>query len=100
MRDLEKPLLTLDAPDSSGFDDLWGHSITYRIALSPHQGRQAFTLQRVPAVARVDDGRSVAKAAGFSLDAGVESEADERAKLERLCAGISRAQRSRLSDCR
>ena len=25
----------------SGFDDLLGHSITYRIALGPHQGRKA-----------------------------------------------------------
>ena len=69
----------------SGFDDLLGHSITYRIALGPHQGRKAFTLQTVPAVAAADDNSSLAKAAGFSLHAGVASEADEREKLERLC---------------
>ena len=47
----------------------------YRIALGPHQGRKAFTLQTVPAVAQGDDNSSVAKAAGFSLHAGVASEA-------------------------
>ncbi len=49
--------------ESAGFDDLLGHSITYRIALGPHQGRKAFTLQTVPAVAAVNDNGSVAKAA-------------------------------------
>ena len=42
------------------------HEIPDRIALGPHQGRKAFTLLTVPVVDRVDDGRSVAKAAGFS----------------------------------
>ena len=41
------------------------------------------TLQTVPAVASADDNNSVAKAAGFSLHAGVASEAHEREKLER-----------------
>ena len=82
VRDLENSFLALDAPDGSGFDDLLGHSITYRIALGPHQGRKAFTLQTVPAVAAVDHNSSAAKAAGFSLHAGVASEAHEREKLE------------------
>ena len=43
-----------------------------------------FTLQTVPAVAAVDDSSSVAKAAGFSLHAGVASEAPEREKLEQM----------------
>ena len=58
--------LTVDSSDGAGFDDLLRHSITYRIALGPHQGRKAFTVQTVPAVALLDDNRSVAKAAGFS----------------------------------
>ena len=33
VRDLENSLLTVDTPDGAGFDDLLGHSITYRIAL-------------------------------------------------------------------
>ena len=49
-----------------------------------------FTLQTVPAVAAVGDNSSAAKAAGFSLHAGVASEAHEREKLERLCRYITR----------
>ena len=90
VRDFESSFLTLDPADVSDFDDLLGHSITYRIALGPHQGRKAFTLQTVPAVAAADDHSSVAKAAGFSLHAGVASEAHEREKLERLCRYITR----------
>ena len=44
----------------------------------------------VPAVARGDDNSSAAKAAGFSLPAGVASEAHEREKLERLCRYLTR----------
>ncbi len=64
--------------------------ITYRIALGPQQGRKAFTLQTVPAVATADDNSSLAKGAGSSLHAGVASEADERGKRERLCRDITR----------
>ena len=49
-----------------------------------------FTLQTVPAVAAADGNSSVAKAAGFSLHAGVACEAHEREKLERLCRYITR----------
>ena len=38
VRDLDESFLTVDSPDGAGFDDLLGHSITYRIALSPHPG--------------------------------------------------------------
>ena len=34
-RDFENSFLTVDTPDGAGFDDLLGHSITYRIALGP-----------------------------------------------------------------
>ena len=91
VRDFESSFLTLDPAEVSGFDNLLGNSITYRIALGPHQGRKAFTLQTVPAVASADDNSSgVAKAAGFSLHAGVASAAHEREKLERLCRYITR----------
>ena len=88
--DFENSFLTADTPAGAGFEVLLGHSITYRITLGPHQGRKAFTLQTVPAVAAADDNSSLAKAAGFSLHAGVASEADEREKLERLCRYITR----------
>ena len=66
VRDFENSFLAVDTPDVSAFDDLLGHSITYRIALGPHQGRKAFTLQTVPAATDAIDGK-LARAAGFSL---------------------------------
>ena len=78
----------MDSPDGAGFDDLLGHSITYRIALGPHQGRKAFTLQTLPATGSIDG--KLARAAGFSLHAGVACETHEREKLERLCRTITR----------
>ena len=89
VRDLENSFLTVDSPDGAGFDDLLGHSITYRIALGPHQDRKAFTLQTLPAATDSIDGK-LARAAGFSLHAGVACEAHEREKLERLCRTITR----------
>ena len=38
VRDFESSFLTLGPAEVSGFDDLLGHSITYRIALGPQQG--------------------------------------------------------------
>ena len=69
--------------------DLLGHSITYRIALGPQQGRKACTLQTVPAATDAIDGK-LARVASFSLHAGVACEAHEREKLERLCRTITR----------
>jgi len=63
VRDLENSFLAVDTPDGTDFDDLLGHSITYRIALGPHQGRKAFTLQTVPAATDAIDGK-LARAAG------------------------------------
>ena len=53
----------------------------------PHQGRKAFTLQTAPAATDAIDG-DLARAAGFSMHAGVACEAHEREKLERLCRYI------------
>ena len=58
--------------------------------MGPHQGRQAFTLQTLPARTDECDARQVANAAGFSLHAAVAAEADERQKLERVCRYIAR----------
>jgi hypothetical protein len=70
---------------------LLGHSITYRIADGPQQGRKVFTLQTLPACDPEDQfGDTVGKVAGFSLHAGVTAKAHERNKLERLCRYISR----------
>jgi len=72
-------------------DQLLGHSITYRIAIGPQQGRKVFTLQTLPA-SDLDEqrGNTVGNVAGFSLHAGVATKAHQRKKLERLCRYIAR----------
>jgi hypothetical protein len=68
-----------------------GNSITYRIAVGPQQGRKAFMLRTLPPLTDPDPGSErVAKAAGFSLHAGVSCEAHQREKRERLCRYMSR----------
>ena len=84
VRDVENSYLVRETEDDAALDELLSHSITYRIAVGPHQGRKAFTLQTPLACDDECDARSVANGAGFSLHAGVAAEADERQKLERL----------------
>ena len=67
VRDPENDYLTLGASDDSTLDDLRGHSIPYRIALGPHAGRKAFTLQTLPSTGEFEHG--LARANGFSLHA-------------------------------
>jgi hypothetical protein len=38
----EKSYLTLETSDDEAMQQLHGHSITYRIAIGPHQGRKVF----------------------------------------------------------
>jgi hypothetical protein len=89
--DAENCYLTGDAADDDSMAHLHGHSITYRIAVAPHQGRKVFTLQTLPACdsdAPLAD--TVGRTAGFSLHTGVAAKARERDKLERLCRYITR----------
>jgi hypothetical protein len=88
-RDVENSYLAGEATESGPLDQLLGHSITYRIAVGPRQGRKVFTLQTLPAT---DDpyGDGIGEVGGFSLHAGVAAKAQERNKLERLCRYISR----------
>ena len=90
-RDAESTYLALEPDDDDAMVQLQGHSITYRIAVGPQQGRKVFTLQTLPPD-EDDSGGSgrVAKEAGFSLHAGVSTEAHQRDKLERLCRYICR----------
>jgi len=90
-RDEEDNYLTLDCLDDEPMQQLYGHAITYRIALGSQQGRKVFTLQTVPP-SKTESPLStrVANIAGFSLHAGVATEAYQRDKLERLCRYISR----------
>ncbi len=85
----ENCYLAGEGVDAEPMDQLLGHSITYRIAVGPQQGRKVFTLQTLPA-GDEPFGDSVGQVAGFSLHAGVAARADERRKLERLCRTISR----------
>jgi hypothetical protein len=64
VRDVENSYLALES-DEDGEDilkDLQGHSITYRIALGPHKGCQAFMLQSpggaLPPLTRDRDGEA------------------------------------------
>lgn len=88
-RDAENSYLAGEAVDEDPMNQLLGHSITYRIAVGPQQGRKVFTLQTLPAGDEPFD-HGVGQVAGFSLHAGVAARADERKKLERLCRYISR----------
>lgn len=91
MRDDESSYLTLDLQDDDVMNQLQDHSITYRIAVGPQQGRKVFTLQTIPSWEDDDYGSSqVGKIAGFSLHAGVATKTRERKKLERLCRYIAR----------
>ena len=89
-RDAEHSYLTLDNADEDPMDQLRGHSITYRIAVGPQQGRKVFTLQTLPDERDADDAPAVGNVAGFSLHAGVAAKATQRDKLERLCRYITR----------
>ena len=90
-RDAENSYLASDAVDDDPMTQLLGHSITYRIAVGPQQGRKVFTLQTLPACDPEDQfGDTVGKVAGFSLHAGIAAKAHERNKLERLCRYIAR----------
>jgi len=88
-RDAENSYLAGGEVEAGPMDQLLGHSITYRIAVGPQQGRKVFTLQTLPAC---DEpyGDGIGEVAGFSLHAGVAAKAHERNKLERLCRYISR----------
>jgi len=90
-RDAENSYLAGDAVDEDPMSQLRGHSITYRIAVGPQQGRKVYTLQTLPACDLEDQfGDSPGNVAGFSLHAGVAAKAHQRDKLERLCRYISR----------
>jgi len=82
-RDAENGYLATDAVNEDPINTLLGHSITYRIAVGPHQGRKVFTLQTLPS-SDEPFGNQVGNVAGFSLHAGVAARADERKKLDYL----------------
>ncbi len=91
VRDDDSSYLTLDSEgEDAVLKDPQGHSIQYRIAVGPHKGRKAFMLQSLPPLIGDRAGESLAKAAGFSLHAGVATEAHQKNKLERVARYITR----------
>lgn len=89
-RDMENSYLQLDGMEADTMQSLYGHSITYRIAMGPRQGSKVFTLQTVPEQPQKPPNGLVAQAAGFSFHAGVSARAEQRWKRERLCRYITR----------
>ena len=89
-RDDESSYLSLDLQEDDAMNQIQGNSITYRIAVGPHQGRKVFTLQTIPSWEDDFDNNQAGKVAGFSLHAGVATKTRERRKLERLCRYIAR----------
>ena len=90
-QDAENSSLTLDHLEANPMQQVHGHSITYRIAIGPQQGRKVFTLQTLlPQQDDEDRFSPVAKAGGFSLHAGVAVRAHDRKKLEHLCRYVAR----------
>jgi hypothetical protein len=89
-RDAESSYLALESEDEDPMDQLRGHSITYRIAVGPQQGRKVFTLQTLPDERDGYEAPAAGNVAGFSLHAGVAAKANQRDKLERLCRYITR----------
>jgi hypothetical protein len=115
-RDAENGYLALEPQGEEALAPVLGSSITYRIALGPHQGRKAFTLRPLApdrwadessargqprsraawrtslcATLRATCGRANRQSCRVvSLHAGVLAEAGERDKLERLGRYIAR----------
>jgi hypothetical protein len=92
VRDDDNDYLALDGLEDDPMLQIHGYSITYRIATGKQQGRKVFTLQTIAPMA--EQGLAAgcaANVAGFSLHAGVMSNAQDRGKLERLCRYITRS---------
>ena len=86
VRDDDNDYLALDGLEDDPMLQIQGYSITYRIATGKQQGRKVFTLQTIAPMAEQGLASGcVANVAGFSLHAGVMSNAQDRCKLERLC---------------
>jgi len=81
-RDAERSFLELNPGAGGPFDDLIGHSITYRVAVGPRAGQKVFSLQTVPARAE-EQGKASRSTRGFRCMRG------QRGKLERLTRCVS-----------
>ena len=82
----------LDLEQGSALERLAASAVRYRISVGPQAGRKTMTLRSASAVAR--DGKRVkpltAQRDGFSLNAAVACNMDQREKLERVCRYVAR----------
>ena len=89
VRDEEQAVLALEG--QGAYEHVLGSAIAYRIAFGPRAGEKALQLRTLPAMAeQPPPGRWLARHSGFFVHAGTVCEANERAKLERLCRYIAR----------
>jgi ribosomal protein S30 len=88
-RDAQHSYLAGERIDEGPMNPLWGHSITWRIAVGPQAGRKVLTLQTLPADDLAQAG-GAGNVGGFSLHAGVAVRANQPNKRERLCRYIAR----------
>ncbi len=98
-RDAQHSYLAGETLETDPMDQLLGHSITYRIAVGPQQGRKVFTLQTLPAW---DDsfGEEVGKVAGLQPACRGDRRRPMNARSLNGCAATSAAQRCRRNACR
>lgn len=87
--DLENSYLTLEWRDDTALDNLSGHSITYRIAVGPHQGKKALRCAPSPHAGKMARTLGCRGRPGFHYTP-VSPAAHQRDKLERLCRYIAR----------
>ena len=55
VRDMDNSYLALEPQGDTGLEGVLGSSITYRIAVGPHQGRKAFSLQTLPSAGSLEE---------------------------------------------
>ena len=92
VRDIENDYLSLDGLEEDPMLQIYGYSITYRIATGSQQGRKVFTLQTIaPKIDQGVESGCASNVAGFNLHLGVMSSAQDRNKLERVCRYITRS---------
>lgn len=91
VRDAENSDLSSGPDEDTALEGLLGHSITYRIAVGPNEGRKAFALPTLaPALEAPGTDQPLAKHSGFSSTPALLPPAN-RATRWSGCAATSRA---------
>ena len=63
--DVENSDLVYEQQEEDMMQQLYDYSVTYRIAVGPHQGRKMLTLQTLPPLANSEGSGQAAKLTGF-----------------------------------